>query len=142
MLSDSVSTGSVWLPAPEPHPLWRIAGLAGLFAAELLVISARTPHIALQDAPGLPGLVFGLGTWKVRLLVTLAIIALLFWQSRGKRNLERISEWSVGTGVAWRWLLAHLAAILLFAGLTSILFENRLQGFAADILVVGWVATG
>jgi exosortase E/protease (VPEID-CTERM system) len=116
--------------------------LTGLLAAELLLISAHTPHIALQDAPGLPGLVFSLGAWKVRLLVTLAIIALLFWQSRGKRNLERMSEWPVGTGVAWRWLLGNLAAILLFAGLTSILFENRLQGVAADILVVGWVATG
>jgi exosortase E/protease (VPEID-CTERM system) len=143
MLSDSVSTGSVCLPATEPHPLWRIAGLAGLFAAELLLISARTPHIALQDASGLPGLVFSLGTWKVRILVTtLAIISLLLWQSSGKRNLERTSEWPIGAGVAWRWLLAHLAAILLFASLTSILFENRLQGFAADILVVGWVAMG
>jgi exosortase E/protease (VPEID-CTERM system) len=122
--------------------LWRIAALAGLFGAELLIISARTPHIALQDAPGLPGLVFSLGTWKVRLLVTLAIISLLVWQSRAKRNLESISEWPVGASVAWHWLLAHLAAILLFAGLTSLLFENRLQGVAADILVVGWAATG
>jgi exosortase E/protease (VPEID-CTERM system) len=122
--------------------LWRIAGLAGLFAAELLVISGRTPHVALLDAPGLPGLVFTLGAWKLRLLVTLAIVCLLFWQSRGKANLERISERPVGTGLAWRWLLAHVAAILLFAGLTSLLFENRLQGVAADILVVGWVAAG
>jgi exosortase E/protease (VPEID-CTERM system) len=116
--------------------------LAGLFAAELLVISARTPHLALQDAPGLPGMVFLLGWWKMRLLVTLAIILLLFWQSRGKRNLENISEWPVGAGVAWRWLLAHFAAIVGFAGLTSLLFENRLQGVAADILVVGWAAMG
>jgi exosortase E/protease (VPEID-CTERM system) len=142
MLVDSVQVGTISPPTTEPQPLWRIAGLAGLLAAELLVISARTPHIALQDVPGLPGLVFSLGTWKVRILVTLAIISLLVWQSRGKRNLGRLSEWPVGTGIAWRWLLAHLAVILLFAGLTSLLFENRLQGLAADILVVGWVAAG
>jgi exosortase E/protease (VPEID-CTERM system) len=142
MLSDSVQVGAIPPLATEPQPLWRIAGLAGLFAAELLVISGRTPHVALLDAPGLPGLVFTLGAWKLRLLVTLAIICLLFWQSRGKGNLERISERSVGAGLAWRWLLAHVAAILLFAGLTSLLFENRLQGVAADILVVGWVVAG
>jgi exosortase E/protease (VPEID-CTERM system) len=142
MVSDSLHAGSISLPATESKPLWRIAGLAGLFAAELLVISARTPHSALQDATGLPGLVFLLGWWKTRLLVTLAIISLLFWQSRGKRNLESISEWPIGRQVAWRWLLAHFAAMLLFAGLTSVLFENRLQGIAADILVVGWAAMG
>ncbi len=119
-----------------------MAGLAGLFAAELLLISARTPHIALQNATGLPGLVFLLGWWKMRALVTLAIVSLLFWQSRGKRNLESISELPIGPRVAWRWLLAHFAAILLFAGLTSLLFENRLQGIAADILVVVWATTG
>jgi hypothetical protein len=87
MVSDSLRANSISLPAAEPKPLWRIAGL---FAAELLVISARTPHSALQDAPGLPGMVFLLGWWKMRLLVTLAIILLLFWQSRGKRNQENI----------------------------------------------------
>jgi exosortase E/protease (VPEID-CTERM system) len=142
MLSHSVQASSVSLPDNAPQPLWRIAGLAGLFAAELLVISARTPHIALLDAPGLPGVVFSLGTWKIRLLVTLAIISLLVWQSRGLRNLQPVSGRPIGAGFAWRWLLAHLAAILLFAGLTSLLFQNRLHGLAADSLVVGWVATG
>jgi len=142
MVSDSVQVRSVSLLATAGRPLWRIAGLAGLFAAEVLLISARTPHAALRDAPGLPGLIFSLGAWKVRLLVTLAVIGLLFWQSRGKRNMERISEQPGGVGLAWSWLLAHLAAILLFAGITFILFENRMQGVAADLLVVGWVATG
>src|ERR1700683_1223069 len=142
MVSDSLHAGSISLPATESKPLWRIAGLAALFTAELLVISARTPHIALQNASGLPGLVFSLGTWKVRLLVTLAIITLLVWQSRAKRNLESISVSPIDTRFAWRWLAAHFAAILLFAGLTSVLFENRLQGTAADLLVVGWAAIG
>jgi exosortase E/protease (VPEID-CTERM system) len=116
--------------------------LAGLLIAELLPISALTPHEALRDAAGLPGLIFDLGAWKVRLLVTLAIISLLVWQSRSTRNLAPISGRPIAAGLMWRWLLAHLAAILSFAGLTSILFANRLQGVAADILVVGWVATG
>ncbi len=147
MVSDSVQIAAVppppaAAPATAGRALWRIAGLAGLLAVELLLISGPTPHFALKDAPGLPGLIFSLGTWKVRLLVTLAIIALLFWQSRGKRNLESISEQSLGPALAWRWLLAHLTAILLFAGLTFTLFVNLPHGIWADLLVVGWVATG
>ena len=142
MVSDSIQLDSVSLPVATGRPLWRIAGLAGLLTAEVLLISGPTPHLALQNAGGLPGLVFSLGTWKIRILVTLAIVGLLFWQARGKRNLEHISQQLVGVGLAWRWLLAHLTAILLFAGLTFVLFENRLQGIGADFLVVGWVATG
>ena len=120
----------------------RVAGLAGLFAAELLLISGRTPHDALHEAAGLPGLVFLVGAWKARLLVTLAVLSLLFWQARGKRNLERIPAGAIGRSVTWRWFLAHFAAIVTFAGLTSVLFENQLAGFPADLLVVVWVAMG
>src|SRR5271165_6853769 len=143
MVSDLAPPDVLVVPTTAPRPLWRIAGLAGLLASELLLISARTPHIALQDAPGLPGLVFSLGAWKVRLLITLAVIALLFWQSRGKQNLEHISERPIGMAFSWPWLAGHLAAILAFAGLTFLLFENRPQNLgAANILVVGWAATG
>ncbi len=124
------------------NPLWRIAGLASLFAAEVLFLSARTPHTSLRDATGLPGLVLALGAWKVRILVTLAIVCLLCWQSRRKRDLASTSGMTLASGFAWPWFLAHLAAIFSFAGLTSILFENRFAGLGADCIVIGWVATG
>src|SRR5580704_9040411 len=107
-----------------PRRLWRIAGLAGLLAAELLLISAHTPHVALQDAPGLAGLVFSLGAWKVRLLVTLAVIALLLWESRGQQSLAHISKRPIGMAFSWLWLAGHVIAILSFTGLTGLLFEN------------------
>ncbi|HEX5227036.1 MAG TPA: exosortase E/protease, VPEID-CTERM system [Bryobacteraceae bacterium] len=116
--------------------------MACLFSAELLLISARTPHAALQNAPGLPGIVFELGLWKVRLLVTLAVVCLLFWQVRGKEQARRLSAFTAGRAIQGRWLLAHVAAIFLFATLTAVLFENHLRGLAADLLVVGWAATG
>lgn len=122
--------------------LWRFSALAALFAIELLIISARTPHAALQGAPGLPGIVFSLGPWKVRLLVTLAVVSLLFWQVRGKANTPLRSLDLTGCGIAWRWLLGHLAAMVLCAALTSLLFENRLPGLQADLLVIGWTAVG
>jgi exosortase E/protease (VPEID-CTERM system) len=142
MASHSVQAGFFSPTSTVRHPLWRVAGLAGLFAFEVLLISDRTPHNSLRDATGLPGLVFSLGAWKVRLLVTLAIIGLLCWQSRRVRNPGSSSEMPFASGIGWHWFLAHLAAIFSFAGLASILFENRLAGVWADLLVVGWVATG
>jgi exosortase E/protease (VPEID-CTERM system) len=137
-----MQTGAPSKPAPQASLLWRMAALASLFSAELLFISARTPHLALREASGLPGVVFSLGTWKIRLLVTLAVACLLFWQVRGKQQAQRLPADFHGQPIAWRWLLAHLAAIFLFAILTAILFENRFRGFAADLVVVGWALVG
>lgn len=141
MATQSIPAVSLSPRSTGLDPLWRVAGLAGLFAAEVLLISARTPHDSLRNATGLPGLVFSLGLWKVRLLVTLAIIALLCWQSKRKRVVDHSSHTPIA-GFGFAWFAAHLAAILGFAGLTSILFENRWAGLWADSIVVGWVATG
>jgi exosortase E/protease (VPEID-CTERM system) len=141
MASQSIPAAS-FAPKSGLNPLWRVAGLAGLFAVEVLLISAHTPHNALSNASGLPGLVFNLGTWKVRLLVTLTILCLLCWQSRRKGILDQGCSMPIVTGFGFAWFLAHVAAILSFGGLTAILFENRLAGAWADLLVVGWVAIG
>lgn len=136
--------GEVAVPSATPPRLWlALAGLAGLCAAELLLISGFTPHAALRGAPGLAGLVFSLGIWKARVLVTLAIVSVLFWQSRGERNLASISGRLIGIGTDWRWLFIHSASILAFAGLTFVLFQHRPQSIAAaDFLVVAWLASG
>lgn len=141
-LLDAVEAGSLPQPVHQTRLLWRMTGLACLLSAELLFISARTPHAALRNAPGLPGIVDSLGAWKIRLLVTLAVVSLLFWQVRGKEQVQRVAAKIHGPAVAWRWLVAHLAAIVLFAWLTVLLFQNLFQGFAADLLVVGWAAAG
>jgi exosortase E/protease (VPEID-CTERM system) len=141
MATHSIPVGSLSPASKRLDPLWRIAGLAALFAAEVLLISARTPHEALRNATGLPGVVFSLGLWKVRLLVTLAIICFLCWQSRRKQILEGSSRIPIA-GFGFGWFIAHVAAILSFAALTWILFANRFAGIWADAIVVGWVATG
>lgn len=119
-----------------------MAGLAFLFSAELLVISARTPHAGLRDASGLPAVIYSLGMWKVRLLVTLAVACLLFWQVRGKEQARQLAAEFHGRAIAWRWLLAHLAAIFLFATLTAILFEDRFRGLPADLVALSWAIAG
>lgn len=121
---------------------WRIGVFAALLVTELLLISARTPHLALYDSSGLPGLIFDLGRWKARIFVTLAVVCLLFWQGRSKGEIEQISAKLDGHGIDWRWLFSHLATMLLFGSLTSALFENRFRGSQADLLVVAWAAIG
>ena len=143
MVSDLPQVDVLCPRAVAPRPWLRIASLAGLLAVELLLISGPTPHASLENAPGLPGVVYSLGIWKVRLLVTLAIVSLLFWQSRGERNFARVSDQFIGAPIAWRWLVAHFATILAFGGLTFILFTHRPQSPAAgDALVLGWFAAG
>jgi len=140
--ANAIQAAEIARPVSPARLLWRMAGLAGLFAVELLLISARTPHFALQGAPGLAGLVFSLGPWKIRLLITLAVVSLLFWQVRGRDNLEQLSMESAAEPIAWRWLVAHFAAMLVFVGLTVVLFESRQPEFAANLLVVAWTLAG
>jgi exosortase E/protease (VPEID-CTERM system) len=121
--------------ATESRLLWRIAALAAVLCAELLLISARVNHFAFQNASGLPGLLHDLGPWKLRIPVTLAVVALLFWQAKGKQNAKRILAQPLGEGIAWFWLMAHAAAILLFAWLGSILLSLPPQGVLLDGLI-------
>jgi len=141
-LAEPIQARTIGAPDLRPRLLGRMAGLAALFAAELLLLSARTPHFALQGAAGLPGLVFSLGKWKIQLLVTLAALSLLFWQARGRSNAENLPIEFRHNRIAWGWLLAHFAVMLSFAGLTAALFGKQAAGTAADFLVIGWTLAG
>lgn len=116
--------------------LWRIGALAGTFSVELVLISALANHQAFQNATGLPGLLFSLGTWKLRLPITAAASVLLFWQARGRHNAQRILAWPLGRGIQWPWFSAHLAAICLFAWLSVSLLNHPFEAVRLDGLIV------
>jgi exosortase E/protease (VPEID-CTERM system) len=124
--------------------LWRIGGFLLSLAVEVILISSQAQHVAFSEAHGLAGLLFTLGTWKIRVPITLAVIFLLFWQAKGRQNARRISDWQLGRGIAWPWLVLHLGAILFFAYLSSRLLhhpnDNGLNAMVLLCLALGVAA--
>src|ERR1700691_1400710 len=78
---------------------WRIGCFFLILGAEIVLISSQAQHVAFSGAHGLAGLLFTLGTWKIRVPITLAVIFLLFWQAKGRQNVRRISTWQLGRGI-------------------------------------------
>ncbi len=121
---------------------WRFGGFFLLLSVEILLISSQTQHLAFSGAPGLAGLLFDLGTWKIRLPITVAVIFLLFWQARGRQNVQRISTWPLGRGIAWRWLVSHVGAIALFAFFSARLVDHTPEGAGFNGLIFLCLALG
>jgi exosortase E/protease (VPEID-CTERM system) len=121
---------------------WRIGAFFLILAVEIILISSQAQHVAFSGAHGLAGLLFTLGTWKIRAPITLAVIFLLFWQAKGRQNVHRISAWQPGRGIAWRWLVLHLGAISFFALLSSRLLNHPSNDNAMNGLVLLCLALG
>jgi len=124
---------------------WRIGAFFLILAVEVILISSQAQHVAFSGAHGLAGLLFTLGTWKIRVPITLAVIFLLFWQAKGRQNVRRISAWQLGRGIAWRWLVLHLGAISFFDLLSSRLLnhpsnDNAMNGMVLLCLALGAAA--
>jgi exosortase E/protease (VPEID-CTERM system) len=77
----------------------------------------------------------------VRLVVAFAMVSLIFGKSTLTHQLQ-IFAGLVRDRIAWPLLLAHLGLTLLFAGVSSILFGNRLPTALDGALVALWIVTG
>ena len=117
----------------------RLAILGGLAILELLAISIWLDAELLRGRGALANLVHDWGAWTVRLSVAIVLGSLIFAESRAKSNLQRISAECAASRVAWPLLAAHAAALALFVGLSSILFQHHASGNA---LVLAWGITG
>ena len=122
--------------------LGRLACLAALFTVELLIISTWLDTGSLSGGQGLVALVHDWGPWAVRVSVVFVVFSLLFAAFTAKSRLLEVPVLLAEHPIAWRLLVAHLGAMLLFTGLSWFLFESRPNGISADITVVGWVASG
>ena len=128
--------------AADSRLTWRFGSFFLILSVEILLISSQAQHLAFSGVPGFAGLLFNLGTWKIRLPITLAVVFLLFWQARGRQNTQRISTWPLGRGIAWHWLGSHLAAIALFALLSARLVNHPPQGASLNGMIFLCLALG
>jgi exosortase E/protease (VPEID-CTERM system) len=116
--------------------IWRIGGLLLLLFVEVLAISSQAQHVAFKEAHGIAGLLYALGPWKIRLPITLAVAFLLFWQAKGRQNMQCVLAWPLTRGIEWRWLCVHLVTVSLFAFFSVNLLNNPPQGARLNGLIV------
>jgi exosortase E/protease (VPEID-CTERM system) len=144
-MQSSVASAADRLPpssAANSRLIWRIGCGFLLLAVEILLISSQARHSAFSGANGFAGLLYDMGTWKIRLPITLAVIFLLFWQAKGRQNAQRIASWPLGQIVRWRWLGCHFADAGLFAFLSMRLLNHPPAGATLNGLIVLCLALG
>ncbi len=117
----------------------RLAILAGLIVVELLAISIWLDAELLRGRGALATVVHDWGAWSVRLGVAIVLGSLIFAESRAKNNFQRISAECAVHGIGWPLVAAHAAAMALFIGLSSMLFQHNSSG---NVLVLAWGVTG
>src|ERR1700733_754336 len=121
---------------------WRIGGFFLILAVEVILISSQAQHVAFSGAHGLAGWLFTLGTWKIRVPITLAVVFLLFWQAKGRQNVRRISASPLGRGIAWPRLVLHLGVISFFAYLSASLLNHPSNDNGMNAMVLFCLALG
>ncbi len=118
----------------------RLAILGTLFVLELLLISLSLDAELLNGRGVLANLVHDWGAWTVRLGVALVLGSVVFAESRAQSSLQRISSECAARGIAWPLLASHGALMILFAWLSSRLFEH--SGALSNWLVLAWGFVG
>jgi exosortase E/protease (VPEID-CTERM system) len=120
----------------------RILGVAGLFALELLALSAWLDTNAIDQRQGLVGLIGNWGPWLLRGVVAYsAIVATVGWFN-ARDALERLSEEAGSGPIRWRLAAAHVLAIVVFAGLSSVLYAQNPSAASSNLLAVSWLVAG
>ncbi|MGP0073257.1 MAG: exosortase E/protease, VPEID-CTERM system [Bryobacteraceae bacterium] len=100
-----------------------------------MAISGPAQHSAFQGASALAGVLYYLGPWKIRLPITLAVVFLLFWQAKGRHNIQRVLDWPLRAGIEWRWLWIHLGLVSFFAWLSLNLLSSPPTGARLNSLL-------
>jgi exosortase E/protease (VPEID-CTERM system) len=117
----------------------RMAALATILGVELVAISLWLDNDVLRDGIGLTRMVHDWGAWAVRLAVAIAVIGLVFGESRSRGQLVRISA-ECSHGISWTLLGGHVAAMAGFVALSAMLFASH--SGSANLLVVFWLFVG
>ena len=82
------------------------------------------------------------GAWALRLVVGYASIFVTFAYLKNKARLNGIASQVAWTPVARDLLAAHGAAMVMFGGLSFVLYAGATSGFRLNLLVAAWFAAG
>ena len=123
----------------------RTGALAALLTFELLAFRTWLNTVSLDGAGTLATLVVprGPGTFRfvaVRCVAAFALASLIFADAKVGHELEALAR-LVRRQISWQLLLGHVAAALLFATLSSILFGPRLPTATDGALVALWIVS-
>jgi exosortase E/protease (VPEID-CTERM system) len=123
--------------------LRRISALALLFSVEVLVFSIWLDNAALAGAHGLAGGLYLWGAWAVRAAVGFTGLFAACSFLKHRPLLAGISTELASVALRWGLLGLHIAAMLLFAALSHVLYASTGTGaLQADTLVSAWLAVG
>jgi exosortase E/protease (VPEID-CTERM system) len=125
------------------RPFRRFASLIALLGIELLAISAWLDTGVLRGTHGVTAMVAESGATLLRLFVASTLVLLVFGESRRATPWKALFADLASYPIASRPLLvAHVAATLLFAQLSSILFRVRTAESIDNIVALSWIASG
>jgi exosortase E/protease (VPEID-CTERM system) len=120
----------------------RLALLAALFLAELLVLTTWLDGASLAGRPGLPGVIGVWGSWVLRAVVGFAAVFTAFAGMQGQLALQPLFVEAEARPIHLRWLYLHAAAAMLFAVMSAALYGNWPGVSTPNLLAGAWIATG
>lgn len=129
------TAGAVWK---------RIGALAGLLAAELLVISVWLDGDQLAGQSGLAGQIGAWGAWVLRGIVGFVAAFVALAGMRNGPALGEVFRGGLRAATGWSWLGVHGVAMAAFVLLSAALYGDAgpLRGPAPDATALGWLASG
>ncbi len=119
----------------------RILALGFLFSSELIFVSVWLDSESLSPA-GLSGIIRYTGSWILRCIVGFAAIFATFAYLKNKAELGKISAQFAQSPIRWRLLAAHGSAIIVFGGLSSLLYAGRGSESWVNPLAASWLVAG
>ena len=128
--NSSLAHNSISFPLPEVQRvpklrtqilLRRFLLQSFVFIAELLAITTWLDTKALSGRHGLTEAIGDWGPWILRAIIVFLASYLAFGYVRTKTFLSEIADEAAKTGLAIGMLAAHLGAMIVFAGLSSLL---------------------
>jgi len=122
--------------------LWRLGSLVLLYILEILIISVWLDGDSLRGSAGLIRLLHDWGAWILRAVVGFSALYVTLAFLRHGLLLKRISAGVSNYRFKYTFFASHVSALAIFGLLSVALYSRGVSGVLANLVVVGWFATG